>query len=111
MVFFSRKKKYVEVSLNKYFNLLYEKKTYQSENTNNKNCVQKYTFNQKGSEESSRNVCSADLEDTIGEEELYLRKITIFDVLDYYSTKYEIIVYSTLLDHKDKLYVNIYLFM
>jgi hypothetical protein len=66
--FFSRKKKYVEVSLKKYFNLLYVKKTYQSENTNNKNCVQKYTFNQKGSEESSRNVCSADLEDTIGEE-------------------------------------------
>jgi hypothetical protein len=65
--------------------LLYVKKTYQSENTNNKNSVQKYTFNQKGSEESSRNVCSADLEDTIGKEELYLRKITIFDVLDYYS--------------------------
>jgi hypothetical protein len=91
--------------------LLYVKKTYQSENTNNKNCVKKYTFNQKGSEESSRNVCSADLEDSNGKEELYLRKITIFDVWDYYSTKYEIIVYSTLLDHKDKLYVNIYLFM
>jgi hypothetical protein len=27
-----------------------------------------------------RNVCSADLEDCIGKEELYLRKTTIFDV-------------------------------
>jgi hypothetical protein len=48
--------------------------------TNNKNCIKKYTFNQKESEESSRNVCSADLEDSNGKEELYLRKITIFDV-------------------------------
>ena len=39
-----------------------------------KNCVQKYIFNQKRSEESSRNVCSADLEDSNGKEELYLRK-------------------------------------
>jgi hypothetical protein len=30
----------------------------------------KYTFNKKRSEESSRNVCSADLEDNLGEEEL-----------------------------------------
>ena len=43
-------------------------------------CVQKYTFNQKRSEESSRNVCSVDLEVCIGKEELYLRKITTFDV-------------------------------
>ena len=56
------------------------KNKYKSENTNNKNCVQKYTFNQKGSEESSRNVCSVDLEVCIGKEELYLRKITMFDV-------------------------------
>jgi hypothetical protein len=66
--------------LNVYVATCFCKKTYQSENTNNTNCVKKNTFNQKGSEESSRNVCSADLEDTIGEEELYLRKITIFDV-------------------------------
>jgi hypothetical protein len=33
-----------------------------------KNCVQKYTFNKKQSEESSRNVCSADLEDNLGKE-------------------------------------------
>ena len=33
-----------------------------------KNCVQKYTFNKKRSEESSRNVCSADLEDNLGKE-------------------------------------------
>ena len=46
---------------------------YKSENTNNKTCVQKYIFNQKRSEESSRNVC-------IGKEELYLRKINKFDV-------------------------------
>jgi hypothetical protein len=57
--------------------LLYVKKKYKSENTNNKNCVQKYTFNQKRSEESSRNVCSVDLEVCIGKEELYLRKITM----------------------------------
>ena len=61
-----------------YFGL--DVKKYKSENTNNKNCVKKYTFNQKESEESSRNVCSADLEDSNGKEELYLRKITIFDV-------------------------------
>jgi hypothetical protein len=33
-----------------------------------KNGVQKYTFNKKRSEESSRNVCSADLEDNLGKE-------------------------------------------
>jgi hypothetical protein len=53
---------------------LCEKKL-KSENTNKKNCVQKYTFNKKRSEESSRNVCSADLKDSLGKEELYLRKI------------------------------------
>jgi len=84
-------------------------------------CSKKYTFNQKGSEESSRNVCSADLEDSIGKEELYLRKITIFDVWDYYSSNYEIMFIQlywiiktnsiTLLDHKDKLYANIHFFM
>ena len=52
-----------------YFGL--DVKKYKSENTNNKNCVQKYTFNQKRSEESSINVCSVDLEDCIGKEELY----------------------------------------
>jgi hypothetical protein len=46
---------------------LCEKKL-KSENTNKKNCVQKYTFNKKRSEESSRNVCSADLEDNLGKE-------------------------------------------
>jgi hypothetical protein len=71
--------------------LLYVKKTYQSENTNNKNCVKKYTFNQKGSEESSRNVCSADLEDNNGKEDLYLRKIKKIEIWDYYSTNYEIL--------------------
>ena len=45
-----------------------------------KNCVKKYTFNKKRSEESSRNVCSADREDSLGKEKLYLRKITIIDV-------------------------------
>ena len=35
----------------------------------------KYTFNKKRWEESSRNVCSADLKDSLGKEELYLRKI------------------------------------
>jgi hypothetical protein len=33
----------------------------------------------KRSGESSRIVCSVDLEDCIGKEELYLRKITMFD--------------------------------
>jgi hypothetical protein len=32
----------------------------------------KYTFNKKRSEESSRNVCSADLEDNLGKEERHL---------------------------------------
>jgi hypothetical protein len=50
------------------------------ENTNKKNCVKKYTFNKKRLKESSRNVCSADLKDSPVKEELYLRKITIFDV-------------------------------
>jgi hypothetical protein len=40
----------------------------------------KYTFNKKRSEESSSNVCSADLEDSLGKEELYLRKVIIYDV-------------------------------
>jgi hypothetical protein len=34
-----------------------------------KNCAKKYIFNKKRSEESSRNVCSADLEDSLGIEE------------------------------------------
>jgi hypothetical protein len=38
-----------------------------------------YTLNKKRSEESSRNVCNADLEDSLEKEELYLRKIKIFD--------------------------------
>ena len=47
---------------------------YKSENTNNKKlCSQIYI-------QSSRNICRADLEDCIGKEELYLRKLTIFDV-------------------------------
>jgi hypothetical protein len=37
-------------------------------------------INKKGSEESSRSVCSADLEDSIGKEQLHRRKITIFQV-------------------------------
>jgi hypothetical protein len=43
------------------------------------NCAKKYTFNKKRSEESSRNVCSADLEDSLGKEKLYLRKIKKID--------------------------------
>jgi hypothetical protein len=38
-----------------------------------KNCVQKYTFNKKRSEESSRNVCRAYLEVSLGKEEPYLK--------------------------------------
>ena len=34
----------------------------------------------KRSEESSRNVCSADLDDSLGKEELYLSKEIIYDV-------------------------------
>ena len=60
----------------KYFILLYVKKLFKSEITS----VQKYTFNKKHSEESSRNVCSADLEDSLGKKELYLREIKNFDV-------------------------------
>jgi hypothetical protein len=41
--------------------------------------TEKYTFNKKRSEESSSNVCSADLEDSLGKEELYLRKVIIYD--------------------------------
>jgi hypothetical protein len=37
--------------------------------------LKKYTFNKKRSEESSRNVCSVYLEDSLGKEKLYLRKI------------------------------------
>ena len=55
-----------------YFGL--DVKKYKSENTNNKKLCSKIYF------QSSRNVCSADLEDCIGKEELYLRKTTIFDV-------------------------------
>ena len=51
----------------------------------------KYTFNKKLPEESSRNVCSADLEDSLGKEERHLRKIKKNDVADYYSSNYEII--------------------
>jgi hypothetical protein len=50
-------------------------------------CVQKYTFNKKRSEESSRNVCSADLKDSLGKEELYLRKIfkkMMFEIIIVY---------------------------
>jgi len=72
--------------------LIYVKKKFKSENTNKKNGVKKYTFNKKRCEESSRNVCSANLKDSLGKEELYLREITIFDVLDYYyNSNYEII--------------------
>jgi hypothetical protein len=59
--------------------------------TANKNCIQQYAFNQKGSEESSRNVCSSDLEDNNGKEELYLRKIKKIEIWDYFSTNYEIL--------------------
>jgi hypothetical protein len=45
-----------------------------------KNCAQKCTFNKKRSEESSRNICCADLEDSLGKEELYLRKNFFFYV-------------------------------
>ena len=46
-------------------------KKFKPENTS----VQKYTFNKKRSEESSKNVCIADLENSLGKEKLYLRKI------------------------------------
>ena len=72
----------------------------------------------KRSEESSRNVCSADLEGSIEKEELYLRKIAIFNVWDYFSSNYEIMFIQlywiiktnslTLSDQKDKLYANIH---
>ena len=59
--------------------------------TTNKKVGQKYTFNKKRPEESSRNVCSADLDDSLGKEELYLSKGIIYDVWDYYySSSYEI---------------------
>ena len=48
-----------------------------------KNCVQKYTFNLQ------EMYAVHNLEDCIGKEELYLRKTTIFDVWDYYSSNYE----------------------
>jgi hypothetical protein len=48
--------------------------------TTNKKVGKKYTFNKKRSEESSSNVCSADLEDSLGKEELYLRKVINYDV-------------------------------
>jgi len=47
-----------------------------SENTQKKIVVLK-SINKKGSGESSRSVCSADLEDSLGKEQLYRWKITI----------------------------------
>ena len=67
-IIFYKKKNYVQVQ-----------KQFKSENTNKK-VGQKYTFNKKRSEESSRNVCSADLDDSLGKEELYLSKVIIYDV-------------------------------
>jgi hypothetical protein len=32
------------------------------------NCVQTYTFNENRSEASSKNVCSADIKDSLGKE-------------------------------------------
>jgi hypothetical protein len=58
----------------KYFYLTLCPKNFKYENIKT-NCVKKYTFNKKRSEEFSRNVCSADLKDSLGKEELYLRKI------------------------------------
>ena len=49
-------------------------KKFNSENTNKKNCVKKYTFNKKRLEESSRNVCSVYLEDRLGKEELLFKE-------------------------------------
>ena len=49
------------------------KKKLKSENTidqQQQNCGKKYALTKKRSEESSTNVCSADLEDSIGKEEL-----------------------------------------
>ena len=78
---FFKKTIYVQASLNKnmFFCSMLKKKAWKHHQQ--KLCF-KYTFNQKRSEESSRNVCSVDLIDCIGKEELYLRKITIFDVWD-----------------------------
>ena len=63
----------------------------------------------KRSEDSSRNVCSADLEDSLGKEELYLRKIKknwclrlLYNVA---------IMFIQLLDHKDKLFANIHFYV
>ena len=67
-IIFIRKKNYVEVQ-----------KQFKSENDQQK-VGKKYTFNKRRSEESSSNVCSADLEDSLGKEELYLRKVINYDV-------------------------------
>ena len=69
-----------------------------------KNCVQKDTFNKNRLEESSRNVCSA------GKEALYLRKITIFDVWHYYSSNYEIMFIQLYWIVRTN-YMQIYIFM
>ena len=69
--------------------MIYVKKKI-SKHQQKQNCVHKYTFNKKQSEESSVNVCSTDLEDSLGKDELHLRKIKNNDVWDYYSSNYEI---------------------
>jgi hypothetical protein len=48
-------------------------KKFKSENTN-------IYINKKRSVESTRNVCSADLDDSLGKEEIYLSKVIIYDV-------------------------------
>ena len=71
--------------------------------------LKKYTFNEKLIEESSRNVCSAYLDDSLGKEELYLRKIKHFDVWDYYSSNYEIMFIQLFWIIKTN-YMQIYIF-
>ena len=65
--------------------MLYVPKKNKSEKHQQQKLCSKIYSIKKRQEESSRNVYSGDLEDSLGKEELRLRKITIFDVWNYYS--------------------------
>jgi len=67
-------------------------------------------INKKKSEESSRSVCSSDLEDSLGKEQLYRRKIQTFHVWDYYSSNYEIMFIQLYWMIKTN-YMQIYIFL
>ena len=60
--------------------MLYVSKKIKSEKHQQQKLFSKIYSIKKRPEEFSRNVCSGDLEDKLGKEELYLRKITIFDI-------------------------------